>query len=110
MIWHILHQIDRVFRPNLEAYTNSKEPIHLKKLGQGDGAWSTRKTVLKWDLDTIAHLLRLLPTRRDKVAAALTAIPWEARTTSLRKWRNLLGLLQRITQAVAVSRSLFTRV
>ena len=46
MLRHVFHQIDRVFRPNEEADTNRKYPISLKKLGQGDGAWSTQKTVL----------------------------------------------------------------
>ena len=61
-------------------------------------------------MDTIAHLIRLPPTQRDEVAAALVDIPWEARTTSLRKWRKLLGLLRNITPAVNVSRGMFTQV
>ena len=107
---HLFHQIDRVFCPNKEAGYNRKYPISLKKLGQGDGAWSTRKTVLGWDLDTTAHLIRIPPTRQDKVTADLTAIPREAHTTSLHNWYKLLGLLRSITLAVAVSRGMFTRV
>ena len=49
------------FHPNAEAETNRKEPISLKKIGKGDGAWYTQKAVLGWDLDMIYHLLRLLP-------------------------------------------------
>ena len=56
MIWHLFHQIDRVFRPNKEVYTNRKYHISQKKMGQVDGAWSTRNTVLGWYLDMIAHL------------------------------------------------------
>ena len=63
MICHLFNQIDRVFRPNEEADTNRKYSISLKKLVQGDGAYSTRKTVLRWDLDTISHLLYLPPRR-----------------------------------------------
>ena len=47
------------------------------------------------------------------MAAALAAIPLEARTTSLfkwRKWRNLLGFLQSITPDVSGSKGMFTRV
>ena len=61
IIRHLFHQIDRIFCPNKEADTNRNYPISLKKLGQGDGAWSARKTVLGWDLDTISHLLHLPP-------------------------------------------------
>ena len=52
MLCHLFNQIDRLFRPNEEADTKLKEAIYLMNLGQGDGAWSTRKTVLGWDLDT----------------------------------------------------------
>ena len=43
---HLLHQIERVFRHNKESDTNRKDPISQNKLGQEDGAWSTRNTVL----------------------------------------------------------------
>ena len=71
---------------------------------------SARKTVLGWDLDTIAHLFHLPPRQQEKVAAALADIPGKAYTTSLRKWRNLLGMLRSITPAVTGSRSMFTKV
>ena len=61
---HLFHQIDRVFLPNDESDTNRKDPISQNKLGQEDGAWSTRNKVLGWDINTIAHLLRLLPRRQ----------------------------------------------
>ena len=48
MLCHLFNQIDRLLRPNEEEDTNLKEAIYLMKLGQGDGAWSTRKTVLGW--------------------------------------------------------------
>ena len=63
MLRHVFHQIDWVFRCNKEAGTNRKEPIYIENMGQGYGAWSTQKTVLSWDLDTISHLLRLPPSR-----------------------------------------------
>ena len=65
MLRHLFHQIYRVFRPNEEADTNRKDPISLKKLGQGDGSCSTRNTVLGWDLDTISHLLCLPPRQQE---------------------------------------------
>ena len=42
--------------------------------------------------------------------AALAAIPRKARTTSLRKWRKVMGMLRIITPVVYVSRGMFTRV
>ena len=110
MLRHLFHQIYRVLYPNEGEDTNRKDPIYLRKLGQGDGAWSTRKAVIGWDLVTIAHLLCPPPTRRYKVAADLAAIPRVARTTSLLKWRKLLGIIQSITPAVSGSKGMFTRV
>ena len=60
---HLFQKIDRVFRPNEDSDTNCKEPIFLKKLGKGDGEWSTWKTVIGWYLYTIARLLCLPPRR-----------------------------------------------
>ena len=44
------------------------------------------------------------------MAAALAVIPGKVCTTSLRKWRKLLGILCSITPAFAGSRVMFTRV
>ena len=57
-----------------------------------------------------AHLLPLSPRQQEKVSAALAAVPRKARTTPLRKWHKLLGLLQSITLAVAGLRGMSTRV
>ena len=67
MIWHLFNNIDRVFRPNKAKYTDSKEPILLKKIGQVDGAWSTQKTVMGWNLDTVTHLIHLPPNSQAEV-------------------------------------------
>ena len=75
MLQYLFHQIDWVFCPNKKTDTNCEYLISLNKLWQGDEARSTRKRVLRLDLDMIAHLLRLPPRRQDKVAAALAAIP-----------------------------------
>ena len=99
-----------MFRPNKESDTECKEPISQNNLGQVDGSWSTSKKVLGWDLDTIAHLIRLPPIQQDRVAAALAANPRKAHSTSLWKWRKILGLLRIITLAVTGLRGMFARV
>ena len=58
----------------------------------------------------ISHLLRLTPRKQEKVAAALASIPRKAHSTSLNKWRKLMGLLHSITPSVSVSRGMFTQV
>ena len=110
MLCHLFHQINRVFCPNEESETDRKYPISRKNLGQEDGAWSTRTTVLGWDINMIAHLLRLPPRRKEKVVTSLAAIPRKAHSKSLSKWRKLLGILRSITLAVAGSMGIFTLV
>ena len=110
MLRHLFHQIHRVFCPKEEPDTNHKYPISLKKLGQGDGSWSTRKTFLVWDLDVIAHLIHLPFRHQEKVTAALAAIPGKLRTTSRCKCSNILWLLRSITLTIAGLKVMFTRV
>ena len=81
MLWHLFSQIKKVSRPNESSKTDRKEPISLKKLGKGDGAWSTKKTVLGWNLDNDTQLLRLPPNRQAKVKADLDATPKISHTT-----------------------------
>ena len=79
-------------------------------MGQGYGAWSIWKTVLRWDLGTITHLIQLPPRPQEKVEATLAATPRTAHTTSLSKGHKLLGMLSSITPAVSGSKGMFTRV
>ena len=85
MLRNLFHQIDWVFRPNMVADTDRKDPIYRKNMGQGDGAWYTWKTSLRWDLDTITHLLRLPLRLQEEAEATLAAIPRTAHTTSMCK-------------------------
>ena len=87
-----------------------KKPISLKKLGKGDGAWSNRKTVLGWNLNTVSHLLHLPPRKQSKVEAVLRATSRTTHTTSQSKWRKLLGLMHSIAPSIEVSRDMFIRV
>ncbi len=63
-----LHSIDAVMRP-LSSRDPSvrKEPASVKKLLQGDAAWSTQKTILGWDIDTFAGTVSLPPHRLDRL-------------------------------------------
>jgi hypothetical protein len=50
--------IDQVLRPM--SPTDSpfqKDPISTKKLLKGDAAWTTRKSILGWTVDTIARTI-----------------------------------------------------
>ena len=48
MLPHLFQSIYTVFRSNTDTKCRRKEPISTKKLGQGDAAWATTKTVPGW--------------------------------------------------------------
>ena len=75
MLLHLFQSINAVFRPNEVTYFLRKEPISARKISQGGDAWSTKKTVLGWELDTKWHHLRIAPKRDKKVRTTLDAIP-----------------------------------
>ena len=85
ILCHICRGIDTVFWPNAANNCIQNEPISTRKLLQGDGAMSTKKEVLRRDIDTKKHHLRITPKRDEKVRYALSAIPTEARQVSLHK-------------------------
>lgn len=104
-----LHAIDRVLRPLAAGDRPSrKEPVSVKKLHQGDACWATQKTVLGWDLDTVAGTLRLPPHRLDRLYALLDAFPITRKRAPLSEWHQLLGELRSMAAALPGSRGLFS--
>ena len=70
-------------------------------------SWSTQKTVLGWDLNTVAQFICLPPKHHSKVHAFLEATPQATHNTLLRKRRKLLGMLCSITPAVYRGQGVF---
>jgi hypothetical protein len=56
-LWHhmgaVLEAIHSIFPPPLVTGHNRDEPISIKKLLEGDGAWSARKEILGWIFDGV---------------------------------------------------------
>ena len=93
MVRHLFRTTNKVFRPNGASNSVSKELISQKKLQERDTAWSTRKFILGWNLDTRRNLLSLPPNREAKANEALSEIPPKLRSCYILKWRRLLGIL-----------------
>ena len=108
MLHHLFRSIYKFFRPNVDTDGPHKEPISMKKLGQGYAAWSAKKMVLGWELNTKVYHLRLTPKQKSKLRAALDAIPTAAYQVSLPKWRHLLGLLRSITPEISGAQGMLT--
>jgi len=107
----LLHVNDAVFRPNDDADRARlrAEPISEKKLLKGDGNWSTRKTILGWDVDTLAQTISLPPHRSERLLTILSEVQGRSRV-STRKWHRLLGELRSMCLAIPGGRGLFSHL
>ena len=107
----LMHSIDTVLRPlSPSDPVHRTEPISLSKLAKGDAAWSTRKQMLGWILDSVDMTLTLPPRRLQRLAALLGDIPPSQRRLSLPKWHKLLGELRSMSLALPGSRGLFSHL
>ena len=105
---HTYHAIDSVFRPNDSSDPgHRKEPISVKKLKKGDDHWSTRKTILGWDIDTRAMTVSLPPHRQQRLLDLLRTMVRRKRT-SIKEWHKLLGELRSMSMAVPGSDGCFS--
>jgi hypothetical protein len=106
----LLYSIDTVFRPNDDTDLQRAEPISLKKLDKGDGSWSTRHTILGWDIDTMAMTISLPQYRVERLRDILNSVPPTQRRIGLSKWHSILGELRSMSMALPGSRGLFSHL
>ena len=104
-----LQAIDDVMLPLAPHDSPSrKEPASVKKLLQGDAAWSTQKTILGWDIDTVAGTISLPPHRVDWLYALLDTVQPPRKRLSLRQWHQILGELRSMAIALPGACGLFS--
>ncbi|GKZ00083.1 hypothetical protein MPSEU_000961700 [Mayamaea pseudoterrestris] len=105
----LLHTFDQVLRPleptDLPA---RQEPVSVKKLLKGDGAWTTRKQVLGWLVDTVAMTVALPAHRLERLREILASIPPTRRRIATKQWHKFLGELRSMSLAIPGSRGLFS--
>ena len=101
------HCIDAVFRPNDAQDRHRKDPISVKKLAKGDDAWSTRKTILGWDIDSRTKSIHLPDHRRDRLQTLLRTM-LRRRRASDSEWHTLLGELRSMALALPGSAGCFS--
>lgn len=103
--------IDAVLRPLSESDNpRRKEPNSTKKLEKGDAAWTTRKVVLGWLLDTVRRTIELPPHRVSRLQELLGGVPRHQRRTSRQKWQQLLGELRSMVLAIPGGRGLLSQL
>jgi hypothetical protein len=106
----LLHQLDNVFRPQTAADIewHRDEPASIKKLKKGDGAWTTSKVILGWQVDTITKSVALPAHRFERLLQILDDLPRTKKCVSLRKWQQHVGELRSMSLAIPGSRGLFS--
>ena len=110
MTRHLFLAIDELFCLNNKDIIALEEHISLKKLRKGDAAWSTKKVVLVWAINTVKQVLTLLDNRKSNLLALLDTIPPSAIQCSRRLWHKLLGNLCSTVPAIAGAAGVFTRL
>jgi hypothetical protein len=82
-----------------------------KKMLQDDANWSTCRTVLGWIIDTIAMMTISLPPRQlQRLAEILAEIPLSKKTTSVKRWHQILCELWSMALAIPGARGLFSHM
>ncbi len=106
----LLHINDSVFRPNDNQDPQSRrEPISIKKLRKGDACWSTFKTILGWDVDTIQKTIQLPPHRRDRLLTILAEVRGRRRI-GVKAMHRFLGELRSMAPGLPGGRGLFSQL
>ena len=114
--WHrravkriLLQSLDRVFRPlDNNDVPDRQEPASLKKLRKGDGAWTTQKTMLGWQIDTADRTITLPPHRIDRLRDILAHIRPGQKYVPTKQWHKLLGELRSMAMALPGANGLFS--
>ena len=109
MLIHMFYSIDKAFRQNDPKDKHRKELIPIKKILQGDAAWSTHKVILGWDLDTADHLLNIPPHRVDTVPISLPSIKPQSQGIIIKQWVHIIGVLCIILPAIAGEKCMFNQ-
>jgi hypothetical protein len=106
----LFEAVDRVFRPleGPDTPFHREEPVSLKKLGKGNGAWSTKKVILGWEVDTQQLCIRLTERRKKRLDEILDSLKYRTSDRiSVKDWHKVLGELRSMSLAVPGSRGLF---
>ena len=89
----LLHCNDPVSNDAEDSRQGRREPISAKKLSRGDACWTTFKTILGWNVDTLQKTVELPPHRKTKLLSLLDDFR-HRQTATLLEWQKLLGELR----------------
>ena len=104
---HLYHAIDKVLATPEVSDDQRLEALSLKKLKKGDGAWSTRKELLGWVVDTLKQTLELPAHRKHELRTIFNELNGKRRV-SQKQWQRLVGKLRFVSTAISGSTGLFS--
>ena len=90
MTRHLFRSINEPFRLNEKDDIAREDPISLKKLRKGDAAWSTKKVILGWAIDTVKQVLTLPDDCNSSLLVLLDTVPPSVSRCSRRRWHKAL--------------------
>ena len=104
---HLYHAIDKVLATPEVSDDQRLEALSLKKLKKGDGAWSTRKELLGWVVDTLRQTLELPAHRKHELRNIFNEFNGKRRV-SRKQWQRLVGKLRFVSAAISGSAGPFS--
>ena len=104
---HLWCAVDETLAQPDVSDTKRNEAVSLAKLEKGDGAWTTRKTILGWILDTLRQTLELPAHRKVELAGLLSTL-CKARRISKKRYERALGKLRFVAGAIPGAPGLFS--
>ncbi|KAL7561530.1 hypothetical protein ACA910_022684 [Epithemia clementina (nom. ined.)] len=107
----LMHCNNLVFRPNddLDEAQGRREPMSLKKFAKGDACWSTHKTILGWNIDSLQRTVKLPAHRRERLLQLLDATKHK-KSVPLKTFQQRLGELRSMAMGLPGARGLFSHL
>ena len=104
----LLHAIHSIFPPSPNPDIDpDDEPVSLKKLHAGEGAWAFRKEILGWIFDGIHRTIELPPGKLSKIRTAIKQV-LHRQGAPLREFQSVLGKLQHACLAIPNGKGLLS--
>jgi hypothetical protein len=94
---NLLHTLDQVFANPTDS--PRRAILSESKMERGDTAFSTNHTILGWNIDTYTMTLTLPQHRLNKMTLLIT-LKLTQKYTSVKGWRELLGVLRSSSPAL----------
>jgi hypothetical protein len=102
---NVLQHLHGMFQD--DVHSPRRPIVSVSKVEKGEAAFSTRKRLLGWEVDSAALTIQLPAHRHERLSSLLNRFILQRHTTR-RQWQKLLGELRSMTLALHSSQHLFS--